>query len=224
MKIKFTLISSFILFVTCVNAQNNYIRLDQIQGVPMTITYNLDEEKDIEGSRYFNDEWKEIRVETIDEVNILIPEGKLDTYIDEIIVKNAGGAFILDRKSEIESFTINDDKFVTSTYVNGQLGYFQELYKGSKVILYKKESCIIQRGKPSNGIVDGTPDRFEKTTDYFVKKVEENSEALKLKVRKRKVLLKNSKMPELSIFLDKSKEGYESDQQLIELFKKYDER
>ncbi len=220
------LITSFIIFSSVYSSfsQNNYIRLDQIQGVPMTITYNLNEEKEVEGSRYFNDEWAEIRVERIDGINILIPEGKLDSYLNEIIVKNNGSAFILDHKDQVKSFSLNGKRFVTSFYGNGLFGYFEELYNGSNVILYKKEACIIIKGKPSNGITDGTPDKFVKTDDYYVKKVSENSEALKLKVTRKKVLLKNSNLPELSLFLDKSKSGYRSDQDLIDLFKSYDER
>ncbi len=219
-----------ILLLTLISAasfaQINYVRLDQIGGVPMTITYNLEEESKIDGSRYFEDEWTEIKVVKRDGVNILIPEGKYDIYGDDIIVKKDGGAYRLDGKKEIVNFIMNDKTFEASTFINAgfiDFGFFEVMYAGENVILYKKKICLIQRGKPSNGIVAGTPDKFTLKEDFYVKKVVQNSDALKLKTGRKKILLKSNEYLELSNYLNKSKEGYESDEQVIAIFKRFDE-
>ncbi len=219
-----------ILLLTMVTAiaysQINYVRLDQISGVPMTITYNLEEENKIDGSRYYEDEWSEIKVIKRDGLNILIPEGKYDIYGDDIIVKKDGGAYRLDGKKEIVNFFLDDRNFEASTFINAgfiDFGFFEVLFKGENVVLYKKKICLIERGKPSNGIVAGTPDKFTLKEDYYVKKVIQNSDALKLKTGRKKVLLKSNEYLELSAYLESKREGYESDDQLIELFRGFDE-
>ena len=219
-----------ILLLTMVTAiaysQINYVRLDQISGVPMTITYNLEEENKIDGSRYYEDEWSEIKVIKRDGLNILIPEGKYDIYGDDIIVKKDGGAYRLDGKKEIVNFFLDDRNFEASTFINAgfiDFGFFEVLFKGENVVLHKKKICLIERGKPSNGIVAGTPDKFTLKEDYYVKKVIQNSDALKLKTGRKKVLLKSNEYLELSAYLESKREGYESDDQLIELFRGFDE-
>ncbi len=204
------------------SAQINYVRLDQIQGVPMTITYNLDEENDIDGSRYYQDEWDEIRVEKVGGLNILIPEGKYDILLDEIIVKQNEAAYLLERKQEVVEFFLQNKRFIGSSYANGNFGFFEVLYEGENVILFKKKVCLIQKGKPSNGITAGVPDKYVLSQDFFIKRQDENNDALKLKVTKRKIILKSNKYLALSDFLEKNKIGYDSDAQLIEAFKDFD--
>ncbi len=202
--------------------QINYVRLDQIQGVPMTITYNLDEENKIDGSRYYQEEWEEIKVEKVDGLRILIPEGKYDIFLDEIIVKQNGGAYLLEGKQEVIQFYFQNKKFVSNVYGNGNFGFFEVMYEGENVILYKKKICLIQKGKPSNGITQGVPDKYTLKEEFFVKNQDVNSEALKLKVTKKKILLKSNKFLALSSFLEKSNSTHNSEEQMITIFRDFD--
>lgn len=206
------------------NSQKNWVRLDNIGNSPMTITYDLDEENDVEGSRVLYEDWKEIKVSRNDGMNILIPEGKYDLVLDQVILRQEnGGTYQLDNKEEVLSFSIEDQQFVGSIYTGGQYGFFEVLYKGENVILYKKHYCLVVPGKPGNGIVEGTPDKYEPRKDYYVKREAESGEALKLKVTNKKILLKTYKFQELSDFLMKSKGNFREDEAIVNLFKDYDQ-
>lgn len=210
------------LFIISAFSQRNYVRMDQIQGVPMTISYNLDpNEREIDGSPYLYDDWKEVKIERVDGINVLAPDAKYHIESEELIAKFEDNVFMVDNKKMIKYFFIEDRMFLASSYGQGYFGFFEVLVNSPKVILLKKHICRIKRGRPSNGITDETKDEFVRDTEYYVKKEEENSKPLILKITKKNIVLKSNRYPELSNYLHDLKGDFREDEKLIEVFEDF---
>ncbi|WP_089355646.1 hypothetical protein [Ekhidna lutea] len=213
---------TFLIFINSGFSQRNYVRMDEIQGVPMTITYNLNpNEKNIDGTPFLFEEWKEVKIERVDGLNLLAPEAKYHVESEDLIAKIDDTQFLVDNKRQIKYFYIDDRKFLGSSFGQGYFGFFEVLVDTDKVIFLKKHICRVNRGKPSNGIIKATNDEYKWDVEYYVKKVEENSKPLGLKVNKKSIILKSNKYPELANYLNKIKGKFNDEENLIKVFEEF---
>ena len=210
------------LSLICTNAQTNYVQMEQVQGSPLNISYRTDsEDKEIDGSPFLIDEWKEIKITKIDGLNLIASEAKYDIYAGFLIARISNQLYSIDSK-EISHFIIGDRKFIGSSYDSRSYGFFEVLYKSPKVILLKQYRCSLKKGRPSNGIMEGTNDSYILYVRYYIKKTEENSKPLELKVGRKSLTLKSSKYPQLSNYLRGLNSDFRDESILIEALSNFE--
>ncbi len=216
------LIGSLILISFASYSQENYLRVDKIEGATMMSPFIQNPDQKIEGDAYLHNEWKEIKIERVDGKKLLAPKAKYHIEQEELIVEVEDVLYRINNKTQIRHFQIDDQTFRALFYEQDNFGFFQELVVTSKIILLKKHICNVIKGQDTNGIMAATSDKYSQhKTEYYVQKVVENSEPLLLKVSSKKISIKSDQYPELSEFLDGIKGKFKSDASLVQVFQDF---
>lgn len=122
---------------------------------------------DIEGSAFFDKEWKKGFVTFTD--NKKTPEipMALDTYKNAFYFKNKEEVYEVNNFTNISSVTLDGHKFI-KVNLNVKKGALVEVVYENKFVIYKHHFTKLSEGKPSNGIVPATKDKFNNYARFYL--------------------------------------------------------
>ncbi|WP_420578503.1 hypothetical protein [Ekhidna sp.] len=196
-----------------------------VDGVPIMMAYDIEaEEEKVEGSPYLYEDWKYFIIKRNNGAEFEAPYGNYHTYLNELIVRLDGKFHRLHDSRQIEYFEVDSVRFVNLSFEGSdEVTFAEQLVDSDKIQVLKKYACIIKRGKPSQGIVEATQDKYIRYEEYYVRSKTDETKICELKVKKRGAKLKDDDVfPNLASFLkEHKKENFKDDDNLKRILSKF---
>ncbi|WP_424961073.1 hypothetical protein [Ekhidna sp.] len=196
-----------------------------VDGVPVMLEYTIEDDNyKIEGTPFLFETWEKIQFKRDNGAYFEAPSGNYHLYLNELIVNLDGKYRRLHECRQIDWFQRDDRKFIRIKNEEKDGWQFGELLVDTeKIQLLKLYHCFIQKGKPNQGIIEATPDKYVHHQKYVVRKADNPEIATELKVKKKGGKLKEEeKFPEFVKFLKKYKsENLKEEENLKNVISKF---
>lgn len=128
---------------------------------------DLNDDAQIEGSHYLNDEWKEGKINYLGK-NYLVKDFKYDLYNGVLLFKLKDIVYEIPDNSNITTFSIGDKNFINIKHGKKfEKDFLEILINTGNIKLYKKHICQFLPGKEGNGIVPTKNDSYRYRKEYF---------------------------------------------------------
>lgn len=203
----FTLITS--LFISASTAQQiNFVSMGQsVDGVPVMLEYSIEEnDYKVEGSPFLVDEWQEIKIQRDNGALFKADRGNYHIYLEELIVSLNGQYQRLHESKQIDWFEIADKKYIRIDDSNTKSSFAELMVDTEKIQLLKVHKCFLQKGKPNQGIIEATPDKYVRLESYMIRSAKDPSLITELKPKGKGAKLRDaSNFPALAKYLEKNK-------------------
>lgn len=211
--------TSILLFLISLTVGHAVAQQNAYSGDGMNIHYIISEEgnKNIDGSPYLNEEWKE--------ATILFSNGK--SLKAEKVNYNIYQSKISYKKEDVEynpetSFNIIGLKIDGNHYIFENSGdmhqYIYRLLSDGKVQLLEKYSTTIKKGKETNGLEKATNDYYDTETYLYYK--EDNKPAVRFR-NKELLFIMADKKKEVESLIKQQKLKTRKEKDLIKIFDYY---
>lgn len=212
--------------VTCSAQRINFVSMGQsVDGVPVMLEYTIDDDDiKIEGSPFLFDTWEKIQIKRDNGAYFEASSGNYHLYLNELIVNLDGNYRRLHESRQIDWFQNGERKFIRIKNEEKSGWQFGELLVDTeKIQLLKLYNCFIQKGKPNQGIIEATPDKYVHHQKYVVRQIDNPEIATELKVKKKGGKLKEEEeFPELVKFLKKHKsENFKEEENLKRILSEF---
>lgn len=135
-----------------------------------SLNYKIEpSEKEVEGSPYYNDEWKEATIYNKDNTYAEVGQLKYNVHIDELIFVFKGVQYIIPAKEKIKRFKLGEEEFI-GAHDGTKYSFYKVLVPGDKMLLLKGFQCSIVKGQPSKGYIPATKDKLVLKEHVFILK------------------------------------------------------
>ncbi len=177
------------------------------------------EQKNYEGSPFFNDNFFSGEVVINDSSNYRQVPLRYNIYTDKIQFSNNQGRILeFNLANQKYVFTIEGHQFVYKDYFSGkenEKGVLELLFEG-QISLYKRYSVVFKSATKEAGFKPAEPNRFERLDDKYLIAIENN---LPESINLSKKLLESLKVfkPDIEEYVKTHKIKLRSEQDLIQL-------
>jgi hypothetical protein len=177
-----------------------------------------DEYKDIDGSPFVQDNWVGGEIFFDEGKNYIMDSLKFDIHKDALLFLFERKEYYIPEKIKIDKFSIGELEFIHLD--KPEEGFYEIIMSRDKIELFKKYRCTLIEGKPYNGIVNGTNDKFKINSSYYARNG--SGEIAKLVLTKSRILsLMSDKQKEVSNFIKENKLKLKKEKDLISIFNFY---
>ncbi|MDN4163920.1 hypothetical protein QWY31_00325 [Cytophagales bacterium LB-30] len=152
------------------------------QGGALHFKINPGEES-IDGNPFINEEWKTGKVYfSKDAKPFELEKLNFSVYHNEVVYIENDSKMSVPNKNQIYAFTLGDDKFMGVIFNQKDKGFFKLLSTEGEIMVLERSLCVIQKGEPPKGYIEGTKDSFAKRTELYLMKT--GHDAIKINPKK----------------------------------------
>ncbi|MEM6642960.1 MAG: hypothetical protein AAF616_08275 [Bacteroidota bacterium] len=137
-------------------------------GDQRRVNFTLNKEAEAaEGSPYKYEEWPGGKIVFIDGTSREFEEINFDLSQGNLLFQQNDQKFIVNNQEYIDRVLIDSIKYLRVLLPNQSYSYM-EILAGEKILLLELENSKLVKGRPSQGYVQATKDRFVRSTSYFL--------------------------------------------------------